>query len=155
MKILHRYTGEIIYKDDADTMRRTVFKAVANGADLRGANLRGANLRGADLRGADLRDADLHDAHQCVVLPVGDSRGYVPVAVWTDNCYWRIFAGCRSFTVAEARRHWGEGYKGDRETGDKYLYALDWLMQAHPVDKSVSCSIQRRRLTAMAMQGAA
>ena len=82
MKILNRYTDEIIYEDDAETMRETVVKAIASGAnlsdaDLSGANLRdanlrdanlrdadlsGANLRGADLRGANLRDADLSDA---------------------------------------------------------------------------------------------
>ena len=140
MKILHKITDAVLYEDDADTLRQTVINAVDNGAYLGGADLGGADLRGVD---------------QCIVLPVGDPSGYVPVAVWTDNRYWRIFAGCRSLTVAEARQLWGAGYKGERETGDKYLYALDWLMRVHPVDKSVSCSIQRRHLTAMAMQEAA
>lgn len=60
-------------------------------------------------------------------LPVGDPRGYDAVAAWRDDKGWMVAAGCRWFTVAEARKHWGEGYKGDRAIGDRYLYALDWL----------------------------
>jgi hypothetical protein len=52
MKILNRYTGDLII--EIDDIHR---------ADLRGANLIGANLSGADLRGADLRGADLIGAN--------------------------------------------------------------------------------------------
>jgi hypothetical protein len=50
MKIKNRYTGEVIFENDADTMRQTVIDA-----NLRGANLGGAYLSDADLSGADLR----------------------------------------------------------------------------------------------------
>jgi len=102
-----------------------------SGADLSGAYLSGAYLRGAYLRGAYLRDADLRDAYlngalNIICLPVGDPRGYRPVAVWFGD-HWVIYSGCRQFTIAEAREHWGDAYKGERSTGDRYLYACDWL----------------------------
>lgn len=74
-----------------------------------------ANLSGAYLRGA----------FRIIRLPVGDPRGYDCVAIW--NYGWTIVAGCHRFAVDDARAHWGDGYDGDRDTGDRYLYALDWL----------------------------
>jgi hypothetical protein len=95
-----------------------------SGSNLRWANLSGSNLRGADLSRANLSWADLSGADlKC--LPVGDPRGYRPVATWCEG--WFIFAGCRRFTIAEARAHWGVNYKGVRSTGDQYLAAMDWL----------------------------
>lgn len=101
-------------------------------ADLSGANLNGADLSGADLSGADLSVAnlngvDLSEAKGVILLPVQDYRGYSwPHAIQTDGG-WRIRAGCRFFSLEEARMHWGDGYIGDRELGDMYLYACDWL----------------------------
>ena len=70
--ITNRYTDEVIFESEENTIKSAVTEAVNKGvslsdADLRGANLyevnlRGADLRGADLRGADLRVADLHGA---------------------------------------------------------------------------------------------
>jgi hypothetical protein len=98
-----------------------------SGASLRGANLRWANLSGADLRGADLSWANLSGAKGIIFLPVQDYRGHSwPHAIQTD-AGWRIRAGCRFFSLEEARTHWGDGYEGDRELGDMYLYACDWL----------------------------
>ena len=103
-----------------------------SGADLCGVNLREADLRRADLRGANLRHADLcgadlTDVKGFLLLPVQDMRGYsFAHAVETDDG-WRIRMGCRDFSIEEAREHWGGGYKGDREQGDIYLYAVDWL----------------------------
>lgn len=69
------------------------------GANLSGANLRGAYLRDADLSGADLREVIGY-------LDLGyDNRGYHFRAVLHDDG-WRINAGCRWFTVAEALSHW-------------------------------------------------
>ena len=51
------------YEKENNTIKDTLVKAVAGGADLRYADLRGANLRDADLRGANLRYADLRDAN--------------------------------------------------------------------------------------------
>lgn len=70
-----------------------VIKARAN---LFGANLSGAYLSGADLSGADLSDLigaiDLGTPYSWRVVMVGD----------------KIYAGCRSFTIAEAFLHWSK-----------------------------------------------
>jgi len=70
MKVLHRYTGEVLL--EIDTMvgadLENVYLEEANlknvnliNARLSGARLSGADLSGADLSGADLSDADLSD----------------------------------------------------------------------------------------------
>jgi hypothetical protein len=56
------FTGEVIYKSDAATIKLAVEASVRTRANLSGADLRYADLRYADLRYADLRDADLRDA---------------------------------------------------------------------------------------------
>jgi hypothetical protein len=87
-----------------------------------------SDLSGAYLSDAYLRGADLSGALNIICLPVGDPRGYRPVAVWFGD-HWVIYSGCRQFTIAEAREHWGDAYKGERSTGDQYLYACDWLVR--------------------------
>ena len=112
---------------DANLRDADLSVADLSGADLRDANLRDANLRGADLRGADLYGADLSDAKGILLLPVQDTRGHsFTHAVQTDSG-WRIRAGCRDFSVEEAREHWGPRYSKDRDQGDMYLYAVGWL----------------------------
>ena len=97
-------------------------------ADLSEANLRWANLRGANLSEANLRRANLSGAKCIYLLPVQDPRGYSwPHAILCSDEEWRIRAGCRFFTIPEARAHWGESYEGERRTGDMYLHAVDWL----------------------------
>jgi hypothetical protein len=98
-----------------------------SGADLCGADLRRADLRGANLSGADLRGAKLRQAFGFYLLPVCDMRGYSFAHATLFGTEWRIRAGCRDFSIQEARKHWGENYTGDREQGDMYLYAIDWL----------------------------
>jgi len=111
----------------ADLREANLYRAYIYGAELRWANLRGANLRKAELRGANLREAELRKVKGFYLLPVQDPRGYsFPHAVEYDGV-WRIRAGCRDLTVAEAREHWGESYAGERWVGDMYLYACDWL----------------------------
>jgi hypothetical protein len=101
-------------------------------ANLSGAYLSWANLSWADLSGVDLSRADISYAN-LMCLPVGDPRGYRPVAIWCDQ--WIIFAGCRRFTLSEARAHWGANYEGIRSTGDQYLAAMEWLeKQPKPED---------------------
>ena len=65
LKILNRYTGEIIfelYVSQYETMKELVELAVKNNINLRNANLQGADLQGVDLRWADLRNANLQGA---------------------------------------------------------------------------------------------
>ena len=97
-------------------------------ANLRWANLSGANLSGANLSEADLRRADITEAKGIYLLPAQDPRGYSwPHAILCSGGQWRIRAGCRFFTIKEAREHWGEHYRGNRRIGDMYLAAVDWL----------------------------
>ena len=64
IKIKNRYTGDVIYTCDGDTLAGTNLSgADLSGADLSGANLSGANLSRADLSRADLRDANLSGAY--------------------------------------------------------------------------------------------
>ena len=83
---------------DANLSDANLSRAYLSGANLADANLSGANLSGANLSGANLADAkDLLDA--------GTPHGYrVVVNVYGGAV--RIWAGCRSFTLAKARAHW-------------------------------------------------
>jgi Pentapeptide repeats (8 copies) len=72
-KITNRFSGNVMFEIDAETMRAALEQKVKERANLSGANLSGAHLggadlsmadlRGADLRGADLRGADLRGAN--------------------------------------------------------------------------------------------
>ena len=78
------------------------------GANLAGANLALANLAGADLAGANLAGTNLAGAYLASakgLLDAGTPHGY-RVAVNVFGGAVRIWAGCRSFTLAEARAHW-------------------------------------------------
>ena len=124
------------YLEGANLQGAYLEGANLQGADLEGANLRGADLRGADLQGANLQGAYLEGANHVLCLPVGDPRGYRPVAVWQKTA-WNIFSGCRAFTIAQARKHWGVGYSGDPVVGTQYVAACDWLeAQLKPKPKS-------------------
>ena len=116
IEIKNRVTGAVLHTVEADTLRGAdlsragLYEADLSGADLSRADLYEADLyeadlRGADLRGADLRGADLRGATGVKCLGT-DRRGYRFVAIrWEDG--WRILAGCRWFTIAEALAHWG------------------------------------------------
>jgi hypothetical protein len=82
----------------------------------------------ANLSWANLYKARLEGSIGVAHLPINDPRGYRCVAVWTDD-QWIIYASCRRFTVSEAREHWGPGYAGDRDIGDKYIAALSEIEQ--------------------------
>ena len=94
-------------------------------ADLRYADLRYADLRDADLRGANLRGADLCGASGCILLTETD-HGYHVVAGFREG-EWRIWAGCRDFTIQEAREHWGAPDYHTPLSGRRVVACLDWL----------------------------
>ena len=135
---IERIDGTIAYDaPSAATMRDAVTAAVAagadlaraylRGADLTGAYLTGANFRGAYLRGANLTGADLTGADG--VLAIGPIDTWIMYAVrFPDGP--RIKAGCRWFTVAEAREWWGKGGEAkDTEThGPRMLAGVDALL---------------------------
>ncbi len=93
----------------AQLTRDEILTAVAEGkslayADLSGANLSDANLSGANLSGAFLSGANLSYVGG-VICAGTDRRGYRFVGVMHADGP-RIAAGCRWFTLDEARAHW-------------------------------------------------
>jgi hypothetical protein len=60
---MNRFTGEILFKHEADNHRDAVIAAIRARANLSHANLSGANLSRANLSGANLSDANLSDAN--------------------------------------------------------------------------------------------
>ena len=130
MELRNRFTDEIIFQGEYNSMKELVEGAnlrdanlrdanlidadlrYANleGANLRGANLEGANLVDADLRYANLRDANLRDANLAGANLEGAE---IPL-----NCYWsygmiddKIFVGCKEKTAKE----WEEWLATDEE----------------------------------------
>jgi len=63
--IKHRFSGEVLFKLETESLKLCVEAAVKGRANLRDADLRGANLRGANLCGANLRGANLRGANLC------------------------------------------------------------------------------------------
>ena len=76
-------------------------------ADLHGADLRGADLSDADLSDANLSGADLRGANlpKSIINGGMDSRGYTFIGSMQPQGF-TIIAGCRYFTVKDAREHW-------------------------------------------------
>jgi len=62
MTILNRYSGELIFAGEFNTILEALLSALLNGVDLRDVDLRDVDLRNADLSDADLQDADLRGA---------------------------------------------------------------------------------------------
>lgn len=63
-----------------------------------------------------------------VRMPVSDPRGYAWLAIWEKD-EWRIHAGCRNFTIEEARAHWmSPDYDGPDTVRETVPMALDWLV---------------------------
>mgnify|MGYP000844973848 CR=1 FL=1 len=119
-----KFTAEIECADDAPTSLKiglAVRWAVKNSMILRDADLSDANLSGADLSGADLRGANLRGAD---LIHCGSrSDGYEFFAVMKDGALW-IKAGCRFFSLAEARAHWTATRAGT-QLGDESLALCD------------------------------
>ena len=112
-QILNRFTRAVqveveisCHAEDPASLQMglAVRAAIRIGANLRGANLGGANLGGADLGGADLRDANLRVAD---LIDGGlRSDGYRFVGWKNAAGVLMLRAGCRNFTLPQARLHW-------------------------------------------------
>lgn len=60
-------------------------------------------------------------------LPVSEPRRYTWMAIKEPDG-WRIRAGCRNFTIKEARAHWtAPDYDGPECVRETVGFALDWL----------------------------
>ncbi len=116
-EIKNRWTGEVIYTSQKETLREAVIEAVESGANLSGAYLSDADLSGADLRGAYLSDADLSGANlrgadlsganlRGAYLRGANLRGAVKIPMY---CKWThgitnenlIHIGCEKRTIEE------------------------------------------------------
>jgi len=104
--------GTLLFTHECDenTIRKTVEKAVAEGANLRGANLRGANLEGANLRDANLRDANLEGANKIPMYckwSIGITDGLIHI-------------GCKKQTIEQWDAFFAsdEVYETPRDTDD-------------------------------------
>jgi hypothetical protein len=73
----------------------------------------------------DLPAATSVDVRRCPGIGWVDPRGYSLVHRAADD---RFFAGCRSFTRAEALAHWGSPEYPDPERGAMFVAAIN----AHP-----------------------
>ena len=111
----------------ADLRGADLYSANLRGANLYDADLRGANLRGADLRDANLRGANLGEGCWCVQGP-SRSDGYTFFFMrLKDDKHARVVAGCRDFSMAAARDHWGVGYNKAKTLGTETAAILDCL----------------------------
>ena len=125
----------------ADLRGADLRDAYLSGANLSGADLRGANLSGANLRGADLRDAYLSDANlsgadlRGANLRGADLRGaylqHNKTIIFCQVGNYCMFmhqgkeevmvkAGCRYFTIEEAKKHWADNRTKWTHPTDEY-----------------------------------
>jgi hypothetical protein len=73
-------------------------------------------------------------SNQSYRVPVSDRRRYTWLAI-AENGEWRIRAGCRSFSIKEAREHWlSDDYAGPESVKETIGFALDWIV-GKPIDK--------------------
>lgn len=111
----------------ADFSRANFYGANFSGADFYKANFSRANFSGADFSLANFYGANFFGVEG--ILHVGPVDGWDMYAVrWDDGP--RIKAGCRWFTVSEAREWWGKGGEpGNKpEHGPLMLAGLDALL---------------------------
>ena len=121
------------YLSGADLSRANLREANLRGANLSGAdlsraNLREANLSGANLSGADLRGANLSRANLrgAGVIDCGQrSDGYQFFIHVTAKDQPMLIAGCRYFTLPEARAHWDKNRPEGQRLGDESRAMLD------------------------------
>jgi len=106
------------------------------GADLGGANLGAADLRGAYLGGANLKGAYLNGAYLngaylgCAGIVDGGQRtdGYRFVG-WVNDDVLQIRAGCRNYTITEAKAHWSSTDYRNEKIGAETMLILDHIEQ--------------------------
>ena len=108
----------------ADLRSANLVGANLVGANLGGADLRNAYLGGADLVGADLRSANLGD--QWIIQGPARSDGYFFMLTNLKEEGVRLKAGCRNFSLAEAREHW-KTTRANTPLGDETFAILDCL----------------------------
>ena len=125
--IVNRFTGAVIWTGEAENTRDALLKAFASGANLSHADLFDADLSHANLFGANLSHADLsHAKVEKVGACANRSDGYDFRLLLMADGSWRVLAGCRFFTIAEARTHWTTT-RGGTTLGEESLALVDHL----------------------------
>jgi hypothetical protein len=109
----------------ADLRGANLGGANLGGANLGGADLGGADLGGADLRGADLYGADLYGAN--IIVGGTRSDGYQFLLFKEENGELMLRAGCRYFTIADARKHWTNTRNGTQLGNESFC--LVWQLE--------------------------
>ena len=125
---IKRIDGTVAYESQSATsLREAVGEAVRKGVSLARADFSLANFSGANFSGASFHGANFFGVEG--ILHVGPVDGWDMYAVrWDDGP--RIKAGCRWFTVSEAREWWGKGgAAGNKpEHGPLMLAGLEALL---------------------------
>ena len=122
-----QFTAEIDCKESESTSIKlglAVKWAIKAGANLAGANLDGANLARANLDGAYLARANL--AAQWIIQGAVRSDGYAFMLTNLKDEGVRVKAGCRNFSIDEARQHWKTSRDGT-PLGNETFAILDCL----------------------------
>jgi hypothetical protein len=69
-------------------------------------------------------------------VPISEPRSYTWLAIVEDG-QWIIRAGCRKFTISEAREHWlSDNYDGPETIKLTIEAALNWV-ESQPIEKGV------------------
>lgn len=105
------------------------------GASMSNINCRGANFDDTYMANTVLQGANFHLANGILDVPVSDPRGYRWLAVWSSSENgWIIVAGCRYFSVANAKIHWlRDTYHGPSAVQQTLPAALRWLESQRPI----------------------
>ena len=143
-EIRHRWTNDVLWSGEAETVKDALHAAIASGAvltgavltgaDLTGADLTGAVLSGADLSGADLRRAVLTDAKEDLFKILNAAPNEVPgllAAINEGRIDGSVYEGecaCLIGTIANVRdagctyKTLGEGLEPDSSRPAETLF---------------------------------
>lgn len=143
-EIKHRYTGEVIFSAECETMRECVELAVGQGASLSRANLSGAylsranlseaNLSRAYLSGASLSRANLSRANlstpgkiqNFTTIPKIGSRGATLQVFQTENGLF-FSTGCQTLITEEVFLQRVKETHARTKYERQYMAAIDFV----------------------------
>ena len=120
-EVKNRWTGNVQFTAEIECDESAAYSIKLGLAVKWAVNAR-ANLAGAYLAGANLADAYLADANQINdrIIDAGiRSDGYRFLLTRTEPGEFRIKAGCRNFTVSEAKAHWDSSRPKGEPLGDE------------------------------------
>ncbi len=134
--VLNRFSGAVQFTAEIDCkaytpqswrLRLALLWGIEHKANLSSANLSSADLSGANLSSADLSSANLSWANLSWFIQ-GPTRsdGYEFKLTKFKAESVMVRAGCRNFTMKEARKHWNDTRKGT-PLGNETFAILDCL----------------------------